>query len=404
MTHSEPKTELLHSLSQTGARLRCFRHTVEEIDDSLSACERLLRRKPVKVEGAVAETYYYFVDNGCGPSDVALAIANLEKDLQVLRVFVEDIPEFTPKYVVDEEGFADHLDTSMGYKNPRARDRDVASVSAIARLRKGHKYARIEDCVAVFMTTNRRLAGQTQRFFQHQNGADTVAYCIAEYALTNLLWLRQPTEAPELPRKMIIADCYAATQPDEYLWGLYLSKMEQLQSRQEITVEDYYTFRHIHEAKAALMEVTLGNEDALTEGTIAEIIKRTRERISAETHAQLLEAQNEIRKRNQSDRERDARIRKRAEKQAYRIATGMKYLTYIIVVIFLLLSLPLDFFSLQETVSKTVPWYLLTGIFAIGLLWSWWSFKDGRTLDEVFGKLEGNLANWREKEIRKSIE
>jgi len=43
--------------------------------------------------------------------------------------------------------------------------------------------------------------------------------------------MNMPLQAPpDLPRKRIIADCYAATQPSETLWHRFVHELEVLES------------------------------------------------------------------------------------------------------------------------------------------------------------------------------
>ena len=70
--------------------------------------------------------------------------------------------------------------------------------------------------------------------------------------LTNLLWLRRPTAVPNLPRKRIIADCYAATWPTERLWRLYLEEIDKLRQRGGVISDEYYMLRDSIAAEPAL--------------------------------------------------------------------------------------------------------------------------------------------------------
>jgi len=54
----------------------------------------------------------------------------------------------------DETSLEETLDSRIGYDNPLARVRDVDSLSAIIRLRRGGQPSNIEDSKALFVTTN----------------------------------------------------------------------------------------------------------------------------------------------------------------------------------------------------------------------------------------------------------
>ena len=117
---------------------------------------------------------------------------------------------------------------------------------------------------------------------------------MTDYALGNLLWLKNPTRAPDLPRKRLIADAYAAMQPPESLWKLYLAEIARLEENGRVSGDDYYLLRHSTAAKAALMDITQGDPSAFAEGTVAEVLAIARESLRADLQ-QSLEKEKERR-------------------------------------------------------------------------------------------------------------
>lgn len=105
---------------------------------------------------------------------------------------------------------------------------------------------------------------------------------MTDYALMNLLWLKQPLRAPDLPWRRVVADCFAATQPDEQLWESFVSEIEKLERQNRITADDYYLLRYSIEAKTSLMDLTLGREETFKEGTVLDILSRAREKVKRE--------------------------------------------------------------------------------------------------------------------------
>jgi hypothetical protein len=164
--------------------------------------------------------------------------------------------------------------------------RDLDSISAIMRAREGRASSTYEACRALFVTTNIDLQRACSRFFENDQ-PDAVPPCVTDYFLATLLWLKKPFKAPALPMKRIIADCYAATQPDEYLWRLYMEEIDRLERAGGVTPDDVFLLRHALEAKHALMELTGGVEDAFTQGTVQEVLDLARARMQAEVRVEL---------------------------------------------------------------------------------------------------------------------
>jgi ABC-type multidrug transport system fused ATPase/permease subunit len=70
--------------------------------------------------------------------------------------------------------------------------------------------------------------------------------------------------------------------------------VDQLRDDGEVTEEDYAVLRYTVSARRALMEETLGDEDALTLGSVAEILRRAREAMNKEAEVRF---QTEVRNR-----------------------------------------------------------------------------------------------------------
>lgn len=289
---AEPCTELLQLLYETGAELCCFPHTVAEIIGVLQACSQRLRRGE---QTDAFGTIEYFIEKNYSDSDIQILINNIKTSLEFLRISVKDKPPYEPKYVIDEDALGKALEEEIKYHRPQARDRDTDSISAIMRLRHMNDYNFIEDCRALFITTNKAIARVSRMFFHSSPDDAFIPPCITDYSLTNLLWLKKPLKMPDLPMKRIIADCYAALQPDEKLIRAYVSKIDKLDQEHEITEEEVLMLRYSLEARQALMNLTSGDEQVLTNVTINELLEIVKEKMQSKLRAEIeTRAQQEI--------------------------------------------------------------------------------------------------------------
>lgn len=283
-----PRIELLELLYEENARLAVFDHTVDEIRRVLQAAVYALRN-PQGVEQWFG-VFRHFYAGGYTPSDVELIIAKLEGSIAALRIKSTLPPPYTEELTVDELNLGSVLQDWVQYQRGDARQHDVASVAAIHRLRRGEIHGNVESCRAIFATTNSVMARAVRRFFrdeykEYREGA--VSHCIVDHYLTTLVWLKKPMRAPDLPRKRIIANCYAAMNPPDHLWKRYLREIERLQKRGDISAEDYYLLRYSSEASNALMDTTLGGSQPFTEGTVAEVLESARAAARADVEAAL---------------------------------------------------------------------------------------------------------------------
>ena len=389
----EPVMELLALLRSYGAQVRCFQHTVDEVRGILDAAAARIRRNELRdAYGPVIE---YFVGRGLSSTDIDLLSARLPHQLAFLGIQVEEKPPYEREYVIDEAGFEARLMEVIGYVNPRACQHDVDSISAVARIRRGRQSYAIERCRAVFVTTNGALARVTREFFQPEATPGAVALCITDYALANLLWLKNPTVAPQLPKRRLVADAYAAMQPPDDLWKAYLAEIARLEERGDITADDYYLLRYSLAARKSLMDMTRGEPEAFSEGTPLEVLEIAKRHVRADLEQELTQE-----RRRRADMEvaiaaRDAAagqqlraVRDISGKVATLVANGLLLLTMAVLAIGTLFTFPWDLPAVQSA------WfgYLLATAQAAGFGYSMLSMWRGTTLAELRDSLRALIA------------
>jgi len=284
-----PSADLLALLKTMKIDVVCFAHTRDEIFRALDACaHRLGAGRLIDSYGPSME---HFIENRISESDVRMRMNRLEDDLRGIGVRIVEKPAYKKhEYVIDERGLASALSGAIPNYRETALEHDVDCVAGIMRLRGSHRTRHLEDCRAIFVTTNRILAQISSEFLARDRDAGDIAPCITDFALTNILWLKQPTAAPDLPRKRIMADCYAAIQPSAELWAKCVDEVEKLSQDGQIDSEDYYELRYSLATRDYLMEETCGVRQAFVAGTVSQIrarMAKARQRELAEERAEL---------------------------------------------------------------------------------------------------------------------
>jgi len=327
---SKPCIELIDMLRQNGAILRCFEHNIDEIESILRGCAARLESGQTDNFG----TTEFFIQQRLLPSDIYRIIYGLKEEIyHKLRIKVVEKPAYDNKlFVIDERELSNYLNSNIRYK-PASLERDVESVTAIFRLRQGYKSRSVEKCKAIFVTTNEGLSHHTRKYFQqHHQLGDNAPLVITDYAITTIMWIKNPNLHPNLPKKRIIADCYASQQPPEYLIKRYLEKIQDLREKNEINEQDYYLLRVNPEARKIMMQETQGNEEALTAIKINEIADLTRQKLvedkELELEVQRLELKEKDRIINDTkkkvEREKDF-LEKKISKQVTKARRIAKY-------------------------------------------------------------------------------
>jgi hypothetical protein len=406
-TREAPRKELLELLRNAGAELRYFPETINELRGVLDACAAMVRRGDLRY--AYGPSMEYFIQRGASSSDIDLLAARSTERLRFLGLEQEDRPSYKEHdHVIDEEAFEKHLDVEIGYRKAAARRHDLDCVSAVVRLRRGREVFVVEECVALFLTTNVALAKATRGFFQADASPGSVPLCLTDFALGNLLWLKNPAIAPELPKRRLIADAYATLQPSDNLWKKYLVEIARLEERKEISNDDYYLLRYSASAKRAFMDLTQGAEETFTEGTVAEVLQLAIENARADL-AVSLEGEKEKREaaeRVASERGTELKVARketsaRADLQTFRrrtvalrIAKGISWVprgaAYALMVVGAVYAFPWNF------PSPKAAWfqYLVTGAFLVLFVLTLAGVGWGHTIQSLMVRFEALVADW----------
>ncbi len=329
-----PCREMIDIAKNLGIKLKCFRHNIDEVDGILEGCLRKIRTK----DFIVTRKMEYFIKNNKTESDILLYKSNLEKNIESLGISIENVPDYgNIELVIDHKALKNHLMDNMGecYKEISC-ERDVDSVAAIYRLRNNHSSKRIENCKALFVTSNYSLANNVNNFMSAINNGYRLV--ITDVALTNVLWLKTPDKMPDIVQQRIIADAYAAIQPTEDFWNKLSERIEKLVEQGSITYADSLEFRTAAYYQAEILEQTHGDVDKIECLPIQEIINLHKE----EEHAQLLQEKRALelqakkqekdyeRKLNEKSEQIEKSLQIRSSKYAKRVMLVVKLLEIIV--------------------------------------------------------------------------
>ena len=283
-----PAQELISLLQAEGATLRVFEHTRHEVEGVLDGAAMQYRTGP-RADSFPGDVVDYFASESMSRSDVELAIASLGQRLDDRDIEVVPTPDHEERLNVAEDELEGALETGVRYHRREPLVKDLNSLTAVHRLRQGELRRHIEHCDAVLVTTNTALARVGNAFFAGVYGARGVPVCMADAALSALAWLMNPTQAPDLPRRQIIATSYAALNPPDSVWRKYLKEIRQLQERGELTETQVGLLLFSPDARVELMNATGGEVDAFAEGTVAQVLRYAEAAARAEVQSELAE-------------------------------------------------------------------------------------------------------------------
>jgi hypothetical protein len=304
--------EVLDLLFEQGVDLKAFEHTVDEVLGVLDATARALRM-PSGFRTAFGPVFEYSVAARRSASDIEALMANLKGRLAARHIRIESKPPMSIELSLDEQQLKNLLQQEVRYQSEDTLRHDLESLTAVYRLRHGRRPRDLESCGAIFVTTNEALAHASTRVLAPPERDVTVPLCVLDTTLATLAWLKRPTARPDLPRKMLVASCYAALQPPEDLWQLYLEEVRRLEESGEISAEEYIQLRFSTVARSELMKQTLGDARSLTSETVKEVLRASREAILAERQPEI-EQERELRRKAEAELQQE-RAQRAAERQ-----------------------------------------------------------------------------------------
>ncbi len=273
-------SDLARLAAGRGAKIACFEHTIREIRGILAACTEIVRRGTARYYG---ETSEYMVSAGWEVTDVIALSDSLEDRLDAIGVEVRVKPAHVAALTLDEDLLERTLQEHVNYSSSSARQKDLGSITAIYRLRRGRSATTLHRTSAIFVTHNMALV-RAGRAFEKLDEIDrgSIPLCMPDFALTTHLWVSQEIKAPDLPVRNLVTDSYSIMRAEDHVWRLYLEKIEDLRVTQRVSEVDYVLLRQSLQVRSLIMLETHSDPEAFTEGSARRVLERARRAIQEE--------------------------------------------------------------------------------------------------------------------------
>lgn len=347
-------------LRKLGGHIAVFSHTKDELIRVIEAAAEHLNRNDAR-SGIIGEARRRRTTK----SDLLLLAGHIDDLLLKNRITVISTPEYDPKFQIDEQSFEKVLSDEISYLNPNAILYDIKSVRSIYTLRKGMSPRSIERSIAILVTTNSAFARASWNYGQRYEESRAVSPVITDFSLANIAWLKLPLEAPSLPRDEVMAFSYAALQPSEKFLFKFLDEVDKLRNQGKITIRDHQLLRSSPVAHEILMDLTLGEDEALNFENISKTLDRAEEAIKAKEKEKLFreeEAHKLTKNQLAVTSEEKLRLIKKIKEDSLKKAKIASVITAFIVVI-LNAGIWVDLANYLNTLFKIVFSFIsLTGI------------------------------------------
>ncbi|MFZ1383255.1 MAG: hypothetical protein WAS54_10820 [Scrofimicrobium sp.] len=287
-------SEYLDSARRLGARLGCFDFTLKEIRkilwsaDSSARNGTLWKWKPGSI-GA------HFLAMDMGAADIVAAVANLEDDLEQAGVEVIASPSYgSAQHVIDESAVEDLFRTLSDNYKEDALTHDALALSAIVRMREGRAKGRLENCRAVFVTTNAFVVRASRRV--QDLSSEPWFVSIFDTDLASLIWVKTPLAAPDIPRDVLVATCLSVLNPSDATWTRYVRTLESRRNSKQISEAELMLTREALEAKRLDLSIAQLEEEASVDAQVTITVAEARETVQREALEPQLKKEKSLQK------------------------------------------------------------------------------------------------------------
>ncbi len=397
--HQKQATDsLLRLLNNLEAKTAVFEHTAQEVYRVIEWAENNIE-KPDSYNATIIKEMRWLHKK---KSDLRLIRLKLNDHFGRLGLVRHRNPPHDRQSQINEADLQSTLSKTVKYSTERAAACDINSIRNIYALRKGMSPCRLEDSVAVLVTSNTALARAAYQFGQSWEEMREVSSVITDFSLANVAWLKAPLGAPELPEREVLAMCYAAMEPRTELWNKYLDEIDRLKEQGNITAQDHELLRVSLRANDELMDLTLGSEAAFDGSTVSTILQRVKADLVKE-QADILDAEQQS--HEQTRRERDELINRNQNIQArifWVSRSAAKWMTRILFAMMVTVIVVGSYWpahQLPDSVGgNRLIWWL--GFFSVLITTIWGIFGNifGWSLiqwkNRIHNKLEHSIYNW----------
>jgi DNA-binding transcriptional MerR regulator len=278
--------EIFRLFTDAGAGLRVFSHTLDETDQVLRNAERYLEMQTRGFGNVIVALR----EAGMSPSDVVLIRSRIRDLLLDEGLQIEETPRYIDKYQIDEVALEQEMNAvGLLYRSQTAKKADINSVRSAYVLRAGSSPERVEDSIALVLTNNTALARAAYAYGRKYREFKYVSPVITDFSLANIVWIKSPLKHPNVPMHLFLTHCYSVLKPSEDLWNRFVSELKRLREARKITPEQHQYLRYELRVRDELMNLTLGDEEQVSEKVVLEILNRHEQEITLPLTKQLEE-------------------------------------------------------------------------------------------------------------------
>lgn len=275
--------KMVEILKKNGAKIACFTYNIDEVNSILEAYKISTVSKSKHPSTFTLE---YFDMHGYSYTHVEANQKKFEqrlKDAGISNISPNDclntgIKSEDSSGILDDKRIREILLSIKPNYNQTSLPDDLTAINTVSRIRQGRKYAYIEKCKAVFVTSNSILVSATKEYIKESSYDFGFPIAITGEDLCVIAWLKDFEQSNTLPQMRLLENVLAAITPSKELMEAYFSHLDDLERQGIIEDDEAALLRVDIFAKHELMDLTFGESDNVNENVIDQIRYKIREK------------------------------------------------------------------------------------------------------------------------------
>jgi hypothetical protein len=299
-------SEFLQFLKDKGVAFSVFEHTIDEINGIIEDCVNWINNPRYKPSLA-SPVLRHFVENNYDKESVRLFISKIESFISFNDITTESTPDLNEsiEFQINETRLFEiikevYSSSNNYYEDPSKDDvifKDVKSISAIYKLRKGKRPNYLKGSTAIFITTNASLAKANNLYnLESCSNHYCIKECMTDVFLGTVIWSDNPVKFNEFNEKKIIANCVASLMPDEILLRKYTKELERLEKDKHLSPNELYFMKTHKIVNEYLVQMTFNDDENFYDKLPEEILKEIKSGIEKESQKKVEEEKHEHQK------------------------------------------------------------------------------------------------------------
>ena len=290
MQKKKSLNEFIVLLKNVNINLCVFDKTLDEAEQLLAAWKDDLARKNYKRFNT--KTLELLRHLGYDSARLDTEIKLLKSSLENMEIVVKY--GFKPKRQFQCDEIALEKAISTNFKESKNLEHDTVCISRIYNMREGKLVSDLDKSFSVFVTPNTGLVTTANKFFEEEIPKKTIPLIVSEQWMTTMFWLKNPELFGNLPMEQIISSAYGLLYTDDKFWKSFITKLELLEKRKQITEEDLIQVRWDSDLLRMVHDVSVEVGENFTDEDVFEIVEAIKKKHIEQKESEISKLQEDI--------------------------------------------------------------------------------------------------------------